>query len=134
MNNLKEDTILKEKIKSESALYYYRATPFTQHGEFNYDGELTEEFFFENLFSAKGNCDKYIAEIKTSLKNNRHKSILLIGNQGCGKTTFVHNLQRECSDFKFLFFDFDANTSNPTIAEYIERLSTHLLVVHQDRN
>lgn len=71
-------------------------------------------------------CSRYTSEIKSSFKNNRHKNILLIGNQGCGKTTFVHHLERECSDYEFVFFDFDEDTSNPTLNEYIEKLSWHL--------
>lgn len=126
MYNYGEVAALKEKIKNETALYYYRATPFTEHGEFNYNGALKEDFFFKHLFSKNGKCDTYIDDIKRSLENNRHKSILLIGNQGCGKTTFVHSLKRECDDYEFVFFDFDENTSNPTIHEYIEKLSTHL--------
>ncbi|MCM1375245.1 MAG: hypothetical protein NC305_04740 [Lachnospiraceae bacterium] len=119
--------ILKEMIKNGSALYYYRATPFTEHGEFNYNGVLKEDFFYDNMFSKQGKCDIYISDIKKSLQNHSHKSILLIGNQGCGKTTFVHNLSRECSKYEFIFFDFDADTSNPTLEEYIERLSIYLL-------
>lgn len=122
-----EVKILKEMIKNGSALYYYRATPFTEHGEFNYNGALKDGFFFQHMFSRKGKCDEYVSEIKDSLKNHSHKSILLIGNQGCGKTTFVHNLERECDDCKFVFFDFDADTSNPTLEEYIENLSVYLL-------
>lgn len=127
-NSSDELKILKERIKNGSALYYYRATPFTEHGEFNYNGALKEDFFFEHMFSKQGKCDSYISDIKGSLQNHRHKSILLIGNQGCGKTTFVHNLGKECKDeYEFIFFDFDENTSNPTLEEYIERLSNHLL-------
>lgn len=118
---------LKKMIKNGSALYYYRATPFTEHGEFNYNGALKEDFFFDNMFSKMGKCNTYVSDIKKSLENHNHKSILLIGNQGCGKTTFVHNLSRECSQYKFIFFDFDADTSNPTLEEYIERLSLYLL-------
>ena len=118
---------VKNLIKSESALYYYRATPFSEHGEFNYNGALTEGFFFENMFSDKGKSGEYIRKIKTSLKNHTHKSIVLIGNQGCGKTTFVHNLKRNCEEYRFIILDFDADTSNPTLAEYIEKMSTYLL-------
>lgn len=122
-----EVIILREMIKNGSALYYYRATPFTEHGEFNYNGALKDGFFFQHMFSRKGKCDEYVSEIKDALKNHTYKSILLIGNQGCGKTTFVHNLERECEDCEFVFFDFDADTSNPTIDEYIENLSVYLL-------
>lgn len=117
---------LKEMIKNGSVLYYYRATPFTEHGEFNYNGALKEDFFFQHMFSKEGKCDEYVSQIRNSLNNHRHKSILLIGNQGCGKTTFIHNLERECSNCEFVFLDFDANTSNSTLDEYIEKLSTYL--------
>ena len=98
-----EVTALKEMIKNGSVLYYYRATPFTEHGEFNYNGALKEDFFFQNMFSSNGKCGEYVCQMKKSLKNHEHKSILLIGNQGCGKTTFVHNLKRECDDCEFIF-------------------------------
>lgn len=124
--NINGVAVLKELIKKGTALYYYRATPFTEHGEFNYDGNLKEDFFFENMFSPIGNCSNYVKEVKDSLQDRTHKSILLLGNQGCGKTTFMHHLTRECNEFDFIFFDFDKDTSNPTIGEYIEKLSTHL--------
>lgn len=117
---------LNKRIKSESALYYYRATPFTEHGEFNYNGALKEEFFYEKLYSNAGKSAEYFSEIKQVLKKRSHKSILLIGNQGCGKTTFIHRLSYECPDMDFKFFDFDKNTSNPTLNEYIEIMSSYL--------
>ncbi len=128
MNNyLCEESILKQEIRNGTALYYYRATPFTEHGDFNYNGALKEKFFFDNLFSKKGNCIKYINEIKASLLNRSHKSVLLTGNQGCGKTTFVHFLKNECNELNFIFFDFDKNTSHPQLSEYIELFSRYLL-------
>lgn len=117
---------LNRRIKSESALYYYRATPFTEHGEFNYNGALKEEFFYDKLYSSIGRSAEYFSEIKKILKKRSHKSILLIGNQGCGKTTFIHRLSYECPDMDFKFFDFDKNTSNPTLNEYIEIMSSYL--------
>lgn len=126
IKNMDEVLVLKEKIKNNTALYYYRSTPFTEHGEFNYNGTLKEEFFFENMFSSAGKCSHYINEIQNVLNRKKHKSILLIGNQGCGKTTFMHYLTRQCANVSFEFFDFDKNTSNPKLTEYIEKLSTHL--------
>ncbi len=117
---------LNKRIKSESALYYYRATPFTEHGEFNYNGALKEEFFYDKLYSSEGKSEEYFSAIKEVLRNRSHKSILLIGNQGCGKTTFIHRLRCECPDMDFKFFDFDRNTSNPTLSEYIEIMSSYL--------
>ena len=76
---------LKDLIQEGSPIYFFRSTPFTDHGEFNYNGMLTPDFFFKNLFSPIGKCLAYIDEIKNSLINRQHKSILLIGNQGCGK-------------------------------------------------
>lgn len=122
-----EVMLLKDRIKQGTALYYYRSTPFTEHSEFNYNGVLKEKFFFENMFSNVGMCSEYIELIKNSLTNHEHKSILLIGNQGCGKTTFVHYLSRKYEKSDFLFFDFDKDTSNPTLAEYIEKFSSYLL-------
>ena len=120
------DIEMNEFIKQQSAMYYLRATPFTEHSEFNYNGELKEEFFFDNMFTRKGKCDEYFEKIRNSLEHNKHKTILLTGNQGCGKTTFVHYLNHVCDFCDFLYFDFDQNTSHPTLEEYIERLSSYL--------
>lgn len=125
---------LKERIKSESALYFYRSTPFSEHGEFNYNGALTENFFFKNLFSNEGECTTYLNKIAKALNNRSHKSIILIGNQGCGKSTFVHYLKKEFSEADFKFFDFDKNTSNPTLSEYIEIFSNYLLSLLKKSN
>ena len=122
-----DEISLQEEIKNRSALYYYRATPFTEHGEFNYNGLLTEEFFFDHMFSPKGRCNEYLREISESLRAHEHKSIVLIGTQGCGKTTFVHHLARAINYVDFHFFDFDKDTSNSTLSEYVEKFSTHLL-------
>ena len=127
-NNKKDDVaLLKERIKKGTAIYYYRATPFTEHGEFNYNGVLSEDFFFENMFSEAGKCSQYLTQVKESLDRREHKSILLIGNQGCGKTTFMHHLTRKHRNANFVFLDFDKNTSNPELSEYIEKFSSHLL-------
>lgn len=131
----KEAYILQDKIRRGSALYYYRSTPFTEHGEFNYNGALKENFFFDNLFSKNGKCEEYILKIEKALKNRTYKSILLIGNQGCGKTTFVHYLKKNCDFANFEFFDFDKNTSHPSISEYIEIFSKYLLnLLKSDEN
>ena len=135
--SLNETSVLKERIKNGSALYFYRATPFTEHGEFNYNGALSEEFFFRELFSEKGKCEEYAKKIAQSFNNREHKSILLIGSQGCGKTTFVHYLESKCNNICFKFFDFDKNTSHPTLSEYIEILSGYLhglLLRNEDTN
>lgn len=115
-----------EYIKQQSPMYYLRSTPFTEHSEFNYNGELKEDFFFEHMFTKEGEFDKYVYKIRNSLINNKHKTILLTGNQGCGKTTFIHRLSYECDFCDFVYFDFDQNTSHPTLEEYIERLSSYL--------
>lgn len=126
METFRNEDCMKAKIKEASALYYLRATPFTEHSELNYDGMLKDDFFFDHLFSSEGKYSKYVKQIKKVLNTHTRKTILLTGSQGCGKTTFIHHLQRECPELTFVFFDFDQNTSHPTLAEYIERLSNYL--------
>ncbi len=126
MQNISGEEIMKAKIKENSALYFLRSTPFTEHSELNYNGILKEDFFFKRLFSQEGKYAEYVETINKSLLLHKNKTILLTGSQGCGKTTFVHHLAYECSEMDFLFFDFDQDTSHPTLDEYIERLSNYL--------
>lgn len=120
------EEFVKSKIMQGTAMCYFRSTPFTEHGELNYNGWLTEEFFFARLFSTAGKSDDYYSRIIESIKTHTHKTILLIGNQGCGKTTFAHRLKYICSEACFKYFDFDQDTSHPHLSEYIERLSSFL--------
>ena len=122
-----EELELNETIKKNGVMYFFRSTPFSAYSEFNYNGDLKEDFFFDHLFSSCGNCEEYTNAIKEEIINRNKKSIVLIGNQGCGKTTFLYNLQREMSsEFSFHILDFDKNTSNPKLADYIEIFSRYL--------
>ena len=125
---------MKSQIKNETALYYLRSTPFTDHSELNYNGVLSEQFFFDNLFSDAGEYKQHLKLVKEALLTRRMKTILLTGNQGCGKTTFVHHLQYECPELSFIYFDFDQDTSHPKLEEYIERMSSYLhdLICNKD--
>lgn len=122
-----EDNTLEERIKNYGVLYFLRATPFTEYGEYNYNGALAPEFFFENLFTTKGQCNNLCKSIINQIVDKHKKSIILIGNQGCGKTTFVHHLKRELNGKRnFHILDFDKDTSNPNLNDYIEIFSSHL--------
>ncbi len=127
MNNYVEVDNLEERIKRNSALYFFRSTPFTEYGEYNYNGALKRDFFFKNLFSNKGNCEEYINTIVKSIFDEQKKSVILIGNQGCGKTTFLHYLEDKImSKAEFNILDFDKDTSNPKLEDFIEKFSAFL--------
>lgn len=123
--NERDDELIRKSIKNESPLYYFRSSPFTDHGEFNYNGVLSEKFFFENMFSKNDNTDTIIKDIKTTLIRRDKKTIVLYGNQGCGKTTFLHSLEKNIDNCRFIYFDFDKNTSHPLLKEYRELFSRY---------
>jgi len=118
---------LEYEIRNNGVLYFLRSTPFTEYGIYNYNGLLKPQFFFDNLFTKKGNCDKYCNEIIDEIIVRHKKTVILIGNQGCGKTTFVHYLKNKMTDKRiFNILDFDKDTSNPKLEEYIEIFSSYL--------
>lgn len=124
--NVGEDN-LEQRIKNNGALYFFRSSPFTEYGEYNYNGALNKDFFFENLFTNEGKCEQYCSEIVDEIFAKNKKTIVLIGNQGCGKTTFVHYLKKEINDSAFFkILDFDKDTSNPKLEDYIEIFSSYL--------
>lgn len=131
-NQIIGEKSLNEKIKNNSPFYYMRCTPFTAHGEYNYYGDLTETFFYKNLFSEDGKYEEYLLKIKNRLNYNPPKSIIIIGNQGCGKTTLVNRLKHDIPSHQFDIIDFDRNTSNPKLIEYIELMSKYLIKLFND--
>lgn len=122
--NYDEVTMIK-KIAEKGSMYFLHSTPFSERSEFNYSGDLNEIFFFDHLFSKNDSYYEIIEELKKPLYAERKKTIIFIGNQGCGKTTFVHSLQNEFKKLDFLYFDFDQRTSHPTLEEYKERFSNY---------
>lgn len=121
------DESLEQKIKNYGVLYFLRSTPFTEYGEYNYDGSLNSDFFFENLFTKEGKCDEYCDQIIKQITIKHKKSIVLIGNQGCGKTTFINYLKMQFAESRnFCILDFDKDKSNPTVEDYIEIFSIYL--------
>ena len=118
---------LEYEIRNNGVLYFLRSTPFTEYGIYNYNGLLDPQFFFDNLFAKKGNCDEHCNIIINEIVARHKKTVILIGNQGCGKTTFVHYLKNEMADKRvFNILDFDKDTSNPKLKEYVEIFSSYL--------
>ena len=120
-----------ETIDSISPEFLLQATPFVKNTRYNFDNELTIDFFFNNLFldridstekdkeKAKAiddrnkSFDKHVKEALKCLDNpfSRVDMLHISGYGGCGKTTYLRHLIWNCtkSDLKLenIFIDFE---------------------------
>lgn len=97
MNNFYED------IKINECEHLLQATPYTKETRNNFDGNLTKNMFFQNLYAERSRkpefasendlFDARIEQIRKDIYNKFGKvSIINIaGYAGCGKTTYIHH-------------------------------------------
>lgn len=88
---------------------------------------LKEEDFFENLYSHNGEVEKHFNEIRDAINKPTKKTIVLLGYQGCGKTTFINRIRYTMGEIDFNLMELDTDTSNVKIPQYIEKYSSLLL-------
>ncbi len=117
---------LTKMINSNSIGYYLKATPFPLGNEYNYDGLLEDTVFFEHLYSNVGEANCYFHLIETAIIKTTKKTVVLLGYQGCGKTTFINRLQFIMKDVDFNLMELDTDTSNIEIPPYIEKYANLL--------
>lgn len=94
-------------------------TPFSTNSIYTYSGELTEDLFFKQLYvDSKPQKDKISLEKKIvrNVEYNTKNTIFILGNKGCGKTTFVYKVKRElCNKSKLSYMMLDFGGSNSTL-------------------
>lgn len=118
----KED-IYKMIINDDGLTRFLLSTPFTSNSLFNYSNELTESLFFEKMY-VHGNKKGYSLEDKLLriIKYNTSNTIFLLGNKGCGKTTFIHYLDNKIKKeylktINLKIIDFGNSTSTLKISD-----------------
>lgn len=101
-------------------------SPFSTNDAFNYSSELTDEIFFNQLYVSGGNREQELcSEILEIAEFNRKQSIFLLGNKGCGKTTFVHKiiqLVERKPGLRNICLDFGDSSATLTLKKGKERL------------
>jgi hypothetical protein len=68
------------------------ATPYTANPSYNFQGTVTQSFFFDNFFVKPDVGDQIYSDFAAEMAIKQ--AALIIGYKGCGKTTFVNWLLR----------------------------------------
>lgn len=98
MSILLKDKVDKEFVEmlmnDDSIERFMLCTPFTTDDVLKYGGDLTEDLFYEKLYidPLKNSVENQI--IRCVKKHNKN-TIYILGNKGCGKSTFVHSIKRK---------------------------------------
>lgn len=92
---------------------------FSNNDTYNYDSNLSDDLFFEQLYVEGGNLEKKIHdEILDLIKTGRKQSVFILGNKGCGKTTLVHKIMQLINvetELRHICLDFGNSSSTLTL-------------------
>lgn len=109
---------------------YLRATPFGCDDGIDFDGNIGEDFFFNELYYDTEKAKNKKSKILGNMKDNADAVIILKGYSGCGKTTFIHYLLREKKRVK-LIFNMESGINNqledPILSKIISELEDVLV-------
>ncbi|MCI8297010.1 MAG: hypothetical protein HFG22_14260 [Lachnospiraceae bacterium] len=113
------DKIFVEMLKSDDSIERFMlCTPFTTDDILKYGGDLTEDLFYEKLYvrPRSGEYKTIETKIIRGIKSHNKNTIYILGNKGCGKSTFINKIRRTLktdSDICYEFIDF--GESNATL-------------------
>lgn len=113
------DRLFVEMLKDDDSIERFMlCTPFTTDNILKYGGDLTEDLFYEKLYvypraSIYSQIEKRIIRgIKSCNKN----TIYILGNKGCGKSTFINKIRRTLKTDSNVCCEFiDFGESNSTL-------------------
>lgn len=125
--NVSKNVIINKMIEDGGLGYFLKSTPFPEGNEYNYDDELKEDFFWKYLYSEQEKTRKKFEEVRANIENKMKKTIILLGYQGCGKTTFVNALKRNI-DAEIDIAEMDTDLSNPPLEPFVEKYAN---ILHQ---
>ena len=110
---------LSDLVQTDSDLErFLLCTPHSSSGSYSYDAALSEAFFYKHLYVYSDTGASIVDEISDILMTNRRKSIFILGNKGCGKTTFLYSLRKSLlkkPGFRCLPIDFAELAPSVTI-------------------
>lgn len=102
-------------INDDSIERFMLCTPFTTDNVLKYGGNLTEDLFYKKLYvdPLRSNIENQIIECVEKQNKN---TIYILGNKGCGKSTFVHDIRRKMDGNKEVWCELiDFGESNATL-------------------
>jgi chromosomal replication initiation ATPase DnaA len=104
--------LVDEKISAlKDARIFFLADPFSNDSRLNFDGQLTDEYFFDHFFSLSKDAEKTLANIKQAAEEE-HQILFIAGYKGCGKTTFINYLCRD-KDKKIVNYERSPSAADP---------------------
>lgn len=89
-----DEDFLEMLMNDDSIERFMLCTPFTTDDVLKYGGNLTEDLFYGKLY-IKPLKKSVENQIMRCVKKHNKNTIYILGNKGCGKSTFVHSIKRK---------------------------------------
>lgn len=113
------DKMFIEMLKEDDSIERFMlCTPFTTDDILKYGGDLTEDLFYEKLYVQPKSADYKSIETKIirGIKSHNKNTIYILGNKGCGKSTFINKIRRTLNNTSNICYEFiDFGESNSTL-------------------
>lgn len=113
------DKMFIEMLKEDDSIERFMlCTPFTTDDILKYGGDLTEDLFYEKLYVQPKSADYKSIETKIirGIKSHNKNTIYILGNKGCGKSTFINKIRRTLNNASNICYEFiDFGESNSTL-------------------
>lgn len=105
---MKENENIFDVLKTVSASEYLRATPFSVAERLELKWKVSEKFFFDEFYAESEAAKKIRAEIMEALRTHPETAVILRGDSGCGKTTFLRYMVHMMPDEETTIIDFES--------------------------
>lgn len=99
---------LGEVVKNTSVINYIKASPLETGLRSRLDKILTEDYFYSNFYAHSEKAESHMKQLKKQISYNDADIVILSGNRGCGKTTFMNYFLRQ-TGFSNILIDFGDN-------------------------
>lgn len=99
---------LGELVENSSVINYIKASPLESGLRSRLDKVLTEDYFYSNFYAHSEKAESRIKQLKKQISYNDTDMVILSGNRGCGKSTFMKYFLRQ-TGFSNILINFGDN-------------------------
>lgn len=95
-------------VENSSVVNYIKASPLESGERSKLDKVLTEDYFYNNFYAHSDKAEARIKQLKKQIYRDDIDVLILSGNRGCGKSTFIRYFLRQ-AEVPSIMINFEDN-------------------------